>query len=50
MTAKLISVHTKSFSLSWLKNLLHLNVAACYLKLGECRKSIETCNKVCFMA
>ncbi|KAK9986456.1 hypothetical protein SO802_031407 [Lithocarpus litseifolius] len=25
---------------------LHLNVAACQLKLGECRKSIETCNKV----
>lgn len=29
------------------KNLLHLNVAACLLKLGECRKSIEACNKVC---
>ncbi|CAL2268228.1 unnamed protein product [Prunus armeniaca] len=29
------------------RNLLHLNVAACYLKMGECRKSIETCNKVC---
>ncbi|KAK6943040.1 Tetratricopeptide repeat 2 [Dillenia turbinata] len=28
------------------RNLLHLNMAACYLKLGECRKSIETCNKV----
>lgn len=28
------------------RNLLHLNVAACQLKLGECRKSIETCNKV----
>ncbi|KAL1370973.1 hypothetical protein HN51_001192 [Arachis hypogaea] len=28
------------------RNLLHLNVAACYLKVGECRKSIETCNKV----
>ncbi|KAG5088646.1 hypothetical protein GLYMA_01G106600v4 [Glycine max] len=28
------------------RNLLHLNVAACHLKLGECRKSIETCNKV----
>ncbi|KAJ6755833.1 PEPTIDYL-PROLYL CIS-TRANS ISOMERASE PASTICCINO1 [Salix purpurea] len=28
------------------RNLLNLNVAACYLKLGECRKSIETCNKV----
>ncbi|KAL6278020.1 hypothetical protein ACE6H2_021621 [Prunus campanulata] len=28
------------------RNLLHLNVAACYLKMGECRKSIETCNKV----
>uniref|UniRef100_A0A2N9HPV3 peptidylprolyl isomerase n=1 Tax=Fagus sylvatica TaxID=28930 RepID=A0A2N9HPV3_FAGSY len=27
------------------RNLLHLNVAACQLKLGECRKSIETCNK-----
>lgn len=30
------------------KNLLHLNVAACLLKLGECRKSIEACNKVSF--
>lgn len=30
-----------------LKNSLHLNVAACYLKMGECRKSIEACNKVC---
>lgn len=28
------------------RNLLNLNVAACYLKLGECRKSIEMCNKV----
>lgn len=28
------------------RNLLHLNVAACQLKMGECRKSIETCNKV----
>ncbi|PNX71350.1 peptidyl-prolyl cis-trans isomerase pasticcino1-like protein [Trifolium pratense] len=28
------------------RNLLYLNVAACYLKFGECRKSIETCNKV----
>ncbi|CAN6471532.1 unnamed protein product [Victoria cruziana] len=28
------------------RNSLHLNVAACYQKLGECRKSIETCNKV----
>ncbi|KAM7464011.1 hypothetical protein LguiA_032132 [Lonicera macranthoides] len=28
------------------RNLLNLNVAACYLKMGECRKSIETCNKV----
>ncbi|PON41328.1 Peptidyl-prolyl cis-trans isomerase PASTICCINO [Trema orientale] len=28
------------------KNLLHLNVAACYLKMGECKKSVETCNKV----
>ncbi|CAK7333623.1 unnamed protein product [Dovyalis caffra] len=28
------------------RNLLNLNVAACYLKLGECKKSIETCNKV----
>ncbi|BAT96328.1 Peptidyl-prolyl cis-trans isomerase [Vigna angularis] len=28
------------------RNLLHLNVAACYLKLGECKKCIETCNKV----
>lgn len=25
---------------------LHLNVAACYQKMGEYRKSIETCNKV----
>ncbi|KAJ0027515.1 hypothetical protein Pint_35291 [Pistacia integerrima] len=28
------------------RNLLHLNVAACFLKMGECRKSIEACNKV----
>ncbi|XP_074310892.1 peptidyl-prolyl cis-trans isomerase PASTICCINO1 [Silene latifolia] len=28
------------------RNALHLNVAACYLKMGECRKSIETCDKV----
>ncbi|XP_028786005.1 peptidyl-prolyl cis-trans isomerase PASTICCINO1 [Neltuma alba] len=28
------------------RNMLHLNVAACYLKLGEIRKSIEFCNKV----
>lgn len=28
------------------RNMLHLNVAACYLKMGECRKSIETCEKV----
>ncbi|XP_010504190.1 PREDICTED: peptidyl-prolyl cis-trans isomerase PASTICCINO1 [Camelina sativa] len=28
------------------RNMLHLNVAACLLKLGEWRKSIETCNKV----
>lgn len=28
------------------RNSLHLNVAACYLKMGECRKSIEACNKV----
>lgn len=28
------------------RNMLHLNVAACYLKLGECRKSIEICDKV----
>ncbi|KAF7827724.1 peptidyl-prolyl cis-trans isomerase PASTICCINO1 [Senna tora] len=28
------------------RNLLYLNVAACYLKLGELRKSIEFCNKV----
>ncbi|PHT99887.1 Peptidyl-prolyl cis-trans isomerase PASTICCINO1 [Capsicum chinense] len=28
------------------KNLLHLNVAACLLKLGEHKKSIEACNKV----
>ncbi|XP_039136399.1 peptidyl-prolyl cis-trans isomerase PASTICCINO1 [Dioscorea cayenensis subsp. rotundata] len=28
------------------RNSLHLNVAVCYQKLGEYRKSIETCNKV----
>ncbi|KAG9453218.1 hypothetical protein H6P81_006122 [Aristolochia fimbriata] len=28
------------------RNLLHLNVAACYQKMGEYRKSIEACNKV----
>ncbi|KAK9158926.1 hypothetical protein Scep_005500 [Stephania cephalantha] len=28
------------------RNSLHLNVAACYLKMGEWRKSIEACNKV----
>ncbi|CAH8286677.1 unnamed protein product [Eruca vesicaria subsp. sativa] len=28
------------------RNMLHLNVAACLLKLGEWRKSVETCNKV----
>ncbi|CAN4114755.1 unnamed protein product [Withania somnifera] len=28
------------------RNLLHLNVAACLLKLGEHKKSIEACNKV----
>ncbi|KAL8517427.1 hypothetical protein ACS0TY_015605 [Phlomoides rotata] len=28
------------------RNLLHLNVAACLLKMGEFRKSIETSNKV----
>lgn len=28
------------------RNMLHLNVAACLLKMGEWRKSIETCNKV----
>ncbi|OIT36449.1 PREDICTED: peptidyl-prolyl cis-trans isomerase PASTICCINO1 [Nicotiana attenuata] len=28
------------------RNLLHLNVAACFLKLGEYKKSIEACNKV----
>ncbi|KAH7866213.1 hypothetical protein Vadar_017216 [Vaccinium darrowii] len=28
------------------RNLLHLNVVACHLKMGECRKSIEACNKV----
>ncbi|KAF3961422.1 hypothetical protein CMV_013954 [Castanea mollissima] len=27
-------------------NLLHLDVAACQLKLGECRNSIDTCNKM----
>uniref|UniRef100_A0A0D9VUC3 peptidylprolyl isomerase n=1 Tax=Leersia perrieri TaxID=77586 RepID=A0A0D9VUC3_9ORYZ len=28
------------------RNSLHLNVAACYQKMGEYRKSIDTCNKV----
>ncbi|KAF3525361.1 hypothetical protein F2Q69_00048996 [Brassica cretica] len=28
------------------RNMLHLNVAACLLRLGEWRKSVETCNKV----
>ncbi|KAJ9548035.1 hypothetical protein OSB04_020578 [Centaurea solstitialis] len=28
------------------RSLLNLNVAACYLKMGDFRKSIETCNKV----
>lgn len=28
------------------RNLLNLNVAACYLKMGMCRKSIEACDKV----
>ncbi|XP_057511964.1 peptidyl-prolyl cis-trans isomerase PASTICCINO1 [Actinidia eriantha] len=28
------------------RNQLHLNVAACYLQMGECRKSIEASNKV----
>ncbi|KAG1337803.1 peptidyl-prolyl cis-trans isomerase PASTICCINO1 [Cocos nucifera] len=28
------------------RNLLHLNVAACYQKMGEYRRSIEICNKV----
>ncbi|GMI96467.1 PASTICCINO 1 [Hibiscus trionum] len=28
------------------RNSLHLNVAACFLKMGEWRKSIEACNKV----
>ncbi|KAH0884973.1 hypothetical protein HID58_061069 [Brassica napus] len=28
------------------RNMLHLNVAACLLKMGEWRKSLETCNKV----
>ncbi|PIN05117.1 FKBP-type peptidyl-prolyl cis-trans isomerase [Handroanthus impetiginosus] len=28
------------------RNLLHLNVAACWLKIREFRKSIEACNKV----
>ncbi|XVF55164.1 hypothetical protein PTKIN_Ptkin06aG0014600 [Pterospermum kingtungense] len=28
------------------RNLLHLNVAVCFLKMGECLKSIEACNKV----
>ncbi|EPS70548.1 hypothetical protein M569_04209 [Genlisea aurea] len=29
-----------------MRNLVNLNVAACWLKMGEFRKSIETCNKV----
>ncbi|KAF2316296.1 hypothetical protein GH714_041637 [Hevea brasiliensis] len=28
------------------RNLLNLNLAASYLKMGECKKSIEYCNKV----
>lgn len=28
------------------RNLLNLNMAACYLKMRDCRKSIEACNKV----
>ncbi|WCJ19171.1 FKBP-type peptidyl-prolyl cis-trans isomerase family protein [Euphorbia peplus] len=28
------------------RNLLNLNLAACYLKMGECKKSIEYCDKV----
>lgn len=28
------------------RNLLNLNVAACYLKMGESKKSLEACNKV----
>ncbi|KAI3910440.1 hypothetical protein MKX01_034834 [Papaver californicum] len=28
------------------RNSLHLNVAACYMKMGECKKSIEACDKV----
>ncbi|GAB2225089.1 hypothetical protein Drorol1_Dr00005875 [Drosera rotundifolia] len=28
------------------RSMLHLNVAACYLKMGECRKSIEACEMV----
>ncbi|KAL3639470.1 G1/S-specific cyclin pas1 [Castilleja foliolosa] len=28
------------------RNLLHLNMAACWLKMGEFKKSIESCNKV----
>ncbi|KAK4748235.1 hypothetical protein SAY87_014821 [Trapa incisa] len=28
------------------RNLLNLNMAACYLKMGETRMSIESCNKV----
>lgn len=36
-----------TFTSFWcLQNSLHLNVAACYHKLGECKKSIEACNKV----
>ncbi|KAM0842555.1 hypothetical protein ACQ4PT_058277 [Festuca glaucescens] len=34
----------KTFASS--RNSLHLNVAACYQKIGEYRKSIEACNKV----
>lgn len=30
------------------KNMLYLNVVVCYFKMGECRKFIEVCEKVCW--
>lgn len=42
--------HIVYFTFFLQQNLLNLNVAACYLKMGDGRKSIETCNKVsCFI-
>ncbi|KAI3911727.1 hypothetical protein MKX01_029488, partial [Papaver californicum] len=29
-----------------IENSLHLNVASSYMKMGECKKSIEACDKV----